>query len=138
MTAVIAKDDEPHDGRHLLVWDSKCLPRTAGDDGGRQGKAGNGREWPKISENSGRRRRTVEDYRMSSGRSPGACATLSWPVSVSPSTDLVRERPSFEREAQEPLTCFPLRQTVSVVPNRISAIRGGYLRFIQLVSLPTF
>jgi len=48
-TAVIRKDDKPHDVRHLLVWDGKCLHRTAGDDGGRQGTA----------ENSGRPRGTT-------------------------------------------------------------------------------
>jgi len=42
-TAVIRKDDEPHDVRHLLVGDGRCFigpPGTTGDDGGWWGTVG--------------------------------------------------------------------------------------------------
>ena len=41
----------PHDVRHLLVWDGKCLHRTAGDHGGRWG----------MAENIGKQRKTAGD-----------------------------------------------------------------------------
>jgi len=52
--------------RHLLVWDGKCLHRTAGDDGGRQGTAENIGKHRKTAEDGGRRRGTTGDDTMSS------------------------------------------------------------------------
>ena len=72
--AVIRKNDEHHDVRHLVVWEGKCLHRTAGDDRRRQGtpenigKHGKQRKtaedrggWWGMAEDSGRQRRTVGD-----------------------------------------------------------------------------
>jgi len=52
--------------RHLLVWDGKCLHRTAGDDGGRQGTAENSGKHRKTAEDGGGPRGTVGDDTMPS------------------------------------------------------------------------
>jgi len=53
-TAVIRKENESYDVGHLQVWDSKCLYRLAGDDGGWENTAENiAKQWKTVGQGEG-------------------------------------------------------------------------------------